>query len=231
MPDGRGYAHAVPESNNVRQPHQASGRAAASYAAAGISAESIAAAALRLLRNGGLDRLTMRSVAAELGVRAPSLYHHVQSKGQLLDLVARSAFEAFTAPTEYDAVDSVDAFIALVRANSLAVLDFYRAHPGLAGAVLRAGDPTRDAAASARHAERDALVRLGVAPGTATSLLDAAARWTVAAAAADGSPLSSRAREDRIFTDGLDLLLAGLRTAVTDAALRTGESSPGAPLA
>lgn len=55
-----------------------------------ITREALAAASLTVLRRDGLDALSMRKVAAELGVRAASLYWHVQDKEELLDLVADS---------------------------------------------------------------------------------------------------------------------------------------------
>lgn len=53
-----------------------------------ITREALTAAGLAVLRREGLDALSMRKVAAELGVRAASLYYHVQDKEQLLDLLA-----------------------------------------------------------------------------------------------------------------------------------------------
>lgn len=55
-----------------------------------ITREALAAASLAVLRRDGLDALSMRKVAAELGVRAASLYWHVQDKEELLDLLADS---------------------------------------------------------------------------------------------------------------------------------------------
>lgn len=55
-----------------------------------ITREALAAASLTVLRRDGLDALSMRKVAAELGVRAASLYWHVQDKEELLDLLADS---------------------------------------------------------------------------------------------------------------------------------------------
>lgn len=52
-----------------------------------ISREAIVAAAIRLLDADGLDALSMRSIADELGTGAASLYWHVGSKDGLLDLV------------------------------------------------------------------------------------------------------------------------------------------------
>lgn len=50
-----------------------------------LSREDVVAAALELSDAQGVDALTLRSLAAELGVQAPSLYTHVRSKADLLD--------------------------------------------------------------------------------------------------------------------------------------------------
>jgi AcrR family transcriptional regulator len=52
-----------------------------------LSQQVIADAALRLLDRDGLDGLSMRRLAAELGTGAASLYWHVQSKDELLELL------------------------------------------------------------------------------------------------------------------------------------------------
>jgi TetR/AcrR family tetracycline transcriptional repressor len=44
--------------------------------------------ALRLLNEVGLEGLTLRRLAQELGVRAPTLYWHIKSKQELLDEMA-----------------------------------------------------------------------------------------------------------------------------------------------
>ncbi|MEW9549433.1 TetR/AcrR family transcriptional regulator C-terminal domain-containing protein [Nonomuraea sp. NPDC050783] len=53
-----------------------------------LARETIVAAALRLLDEAGLDGVTLRKLAAELGVRAPALYWHFASKQELLDAMA-----------------------------------------------------------------------------------------------------------------------------------------------
>lgn len=52
-----------------------------------LSRESIVAAGLAILRGGGIDAMSMRRVAAELGTGAASLYAHVAHKDELLELV------------------------------------------------------------------------------------------------------------------------------------------------
>src|ERR1700727_2360177 len=53
-----------------------------------VTREQIVAVALDLLDEAGLDGLTLRQLAARLGIRAPTLYWHVRDKRELLDLLA-----------------------------------------------------------------------------------------------------------------------------------------------
>src|SRR5260221_7318780 len=48
-----------------------------------ITLDDVVQAAAAVLARDGYDGLTMRAVAAEIGVRAPSLYWHVRSKQDL----------------------------------------------------------------------------------------------------------------------------------------------------
>ncbi|GGM44253.1 TetR family transcriptional regulator [Longimycelium tulufanense] len=50
--------------------------------------EAIVRAALKLVDQVGLEGLTLRLIADELGVRAPALYWHVKNKQELLDEMA-----------------------------------------------------------------------------------------------------------------------------------------------
>lgn len=50
-----------------------------------LSRERILHAALHLADNGGIESLSMRRIAQELGVQAMSLYNHVANKDDLLD--------------------------------------------------------------------------------------------------------------------------------------------------
>src|SRR5689334_9836482 len=95
----------------------------------------------------------MRGVAERLGVRAPSLYHHVQNKADLLDLVARNAFDEFAADeAAYEKLSGIDEWIELTRAGSLEFRAFYAAHPGLASLMQAKATPDRDQGAGSRAA-------------------------------------------------------------------------------
>ncbi|HWV24157.1 MAG TPA: TetR/AcrR family transcriptional regulator C-terminal domain-containing protein [Thermomicrobiales bacterium] len=52
---------------------------------AGLDRERVVDTALQLLNDGGLEGLTLRRLAAELGVKAPALYWHFENKQALLD--------------------------------------------------------------------------------------------------------------------------------------------------
>jgi len=49
-----------------------------------VNPERVLDAALELVDAQGLGALSMRKLASELGVQAPSLYHHVSGKAELL---------------------------------------------------------------------------------------------------------------------------------------------------
>jgi AcrR family transcriptional regulator len=50
-----------------------------------LSRERVLLAALRLADAEGLEALSMRNLAQELGVKAMSLYNHVKNKDDLID--------------------------------------------------------------------------------------------------------------------------------------------------
>jgi TetR/AcrR family tetracycline transcriptional repressor len=53
-----------------------------------ISPETIVRAAIDILNRDGLDKLSMRALAAVLGVKAPALYWHIKNKQELIDQIA-----------------------------------------------------------------------------------------------------------------------------------------------
>ncbi|MER7681925.1 TetR/AcrR family transcriptional regulator [Streptomyces sp. NPDC096934] len=63
-----------------------------------LSRERIVEAAYTVLDRQGLDGLSMRQVAAELGVTVSALYAHVSSKDDLLELMYTRLFDGFEPP-------------------------------------------------------------------------------------------------------------------------------------
>ncbi len=129
---------------------------------------AIVTAALKLLDEVGLDQLSTRRLAAELGVKGPSLYWHFRNMAELRDLMADQLLtDVLPAP---DAFDNWKAWIAEgARAFRRAALSHRDGARVLAGArptgahddVARAGgfhQPRRLAknVGSARHRKRPA---------------------------------------------------------------------------
>ena len=68
-----------------------------------LSRERLLAAAIAIADAGGITALTIRSVAAELGVKPMSLYHHVPNKEAIIDGVIDVVFsEIELPPTDLD---------------------------------------------------------------------------------------------------------------------------------
>jgi len=55
-----------------------------------LQRETVVAAALKLLDEVGMDGLSTRRLAQELGVQQPSLYWHFKNKRELLDALAEA---------------------------------------------------------------------------------------------------------------------------------------------
>lgn len=63
-----------------------------------LSRERIVAAAMRVADHDGLDGLSMRALARELGVEAMSIYHHLSGRSAVLDAMTDAVFARFHAP-------------------------------------------------------------------------------------------------------------------------------------
>ena len=67
---------------------------------AGLSHDQVVKAALEILRVDGLDALSMRRVAAELGVAPNALYSHVPDKAGLIDAVLDAVLADVVIPSQ-----------------------------------------------------------------------------------------------------------------------------------
>ena len=85
-----------------------------------LTRDRIIRAAAVVLEVEGHDGLSMRRVAEELGVRAMSLYAHIDGKEDLLDGVVAQAFEEFPPPPPGDWRDQLTALARGYRSWALA---------------------------------------------------------------------------------------------------------------
>ena len=70
-----------------------------------LSRERVLDAAIRLADEGGIESLTMRRLARELGVEAMSLYNHVANKGDLVDAMVDLVVSEIELPATSDTWD------------------------------------------------------------------------------------------------------------------------------
>jgi len=89
-----------------------------------LQRDAIVDAARDLVVTGGLDALSLRRLAAQLGVTAPALYAHVRDKKDLLRAVAEGEFDRLVAAYDGAPSDPIDriryhgrAYVAYAREN------------------------------------------------------------------------------------------------------------------
>ncbi|AGZ45679.1 TetR family transcriptional regulator [Actinoplanes friuliensis DSM 7358] len=193
-------------------------------------------AGLRLLDEVGLDGLTVRRLATELGVQSPALYWHIRTKQELLDGMANAIIlRAGMGPPRDD--ESWQEWLArrarAYRKSLLASRDGAR----VVSSAVRGGDSTR-------HFEEElaAMVARGFTPLQALRTITALSHYitgqvlqeqavvrgerpdlselpTLAAAVRAGSPMG-----DDMFEYGLAILITG-----TEVSLGTPEGYKLAP--
>jgi TetR/AcrR family tetracycline transcriptional repressor len=104
-----------------------------------LDERAIVAAGMRVTQRVGLERLTMRAIADELGVTAMAAYYYIPSKDQLLERIARAVLaQVEPAPTN-------GSWEAALRAHAVALYETLMEHPGVASFLLDRpfGDDTK----------------------------------------------------------------------------------------
>jgi len=119
-----------------------------------LSRERVVAAALDVADAEGVEAVTMRRLAEELGVHPTSLYNHLPTKEAILDAMADALVG------EADLPDTFDAWPDWVRAMAAGMRSVARTHPG-AFLVLVQRAATGPAASEVTEAALDAFRRGG----------------------------------------------------------------------
>jgi AcrR family transcriptional regulator len=88
-----------------------------------LSRDRVLRAALKLADDGGLDALSMRKLAQQLGVEAMSLYNHVQSKDDIVDGMIELVAGEIEPPAEGGE------WRAALRATAVSTHDVLMRHP------------------------------------------------------------------------------------------------------
>ncbi len=182
-----------------------------------LDRERVVRAALALLDEVGLDGLTLRRLAQDLGVKAPALYWHVASKADLLHEMAVTMLRDLVAGESWDeAVLAGSPWQDCVRDSATNLRRMLLAHRD--GARVFSGTLVTD------EALRDAVeVPLGILTSAGFTPDDAARAWgtvlsfvlgfVVEEQAVGGAGDAGRAGGfDERFGFGADVIVAGLAT-------------------
>jgi AcrR family transcriptional regulator len=141
-----------------------------------LSRERIRASALGLVDRDGLDGLSMRKLAAELGVRAASLYSHYATKDRLLDDIANELVEQRIDVTGFG--EGWRPGLAVWARSYRAAL---AAHPNMVPLIAK-GPGHRDASLRMADTVHGALTRGGW-PSRHATMIGAATKYLVVGAA------------------------------------------------
>jgi len=89
-------------------------------------------AAIALADDGGIDALSMRKLAKDLGVEAMSLYNHVNNKNDLVDAMVDLVVRQIELPSEPD-------WEKAVRQCAISAYDTFLRHPWACSLVMAPG--------------------------------------------------------------------------------------------
>ena len=182
-----------------------------------LDREELVATVLRLTREVGLDGLTMRRLAQELGVTPMAAYHWVPSKQALIDLTLESVLEQLIA------IEHTGDWVEQLRSRAISYRDTVALYPGVGAALINhpVSKLTRDSIAEGLEILRGAGFRepeLSYAWGTYQSFmlghhsLEAQRNQRGAPRKRDEiSRLRYEGAGPEAFEWGLDVVLAALR--------------------
>src|SRR4051794_2091546 len=197
-----------------------------------IDRDAIATAALELMDAEGVRALTIRSLAARLGVAPMSLYNHVRTKEDILDAARERGLAKLTA-----ADPGAGTWTERVRQINLALHRALRDHPSLVGLLV--ARPLADhVSVGATEAQLRVLVSAGFAPDDAARIHLTLLHYAIGAGAwrlprvetpetgraviaelpadryptlaALATPLATASYDEQQYAYGLDLILSGI---------------------
>lgn len=190
-------------------------------AKAGLDRETIVAAALRLLDDVGIEALSTRRLAAELGIKSASLYWHFKDKNELLNEMSGAMFVECLPEPNVDGA-GFDAFAWLadgcraIRRTALSRRD---------GAQVMARPRPRVKTGRAQFEENvRTVMRTGLADMEARLTMQTLRRYAIGAALQEQSNKGSSAAVgivgtgDEGFEFGLQAFIDGLKMKVAERA-------------
>jgi len=112
-----------------------------------LSKERVLNAAMALADSDGIEALSMRRLAQELGVEAMSLYNHVANKGEILDGIVDLAVSEIELPS------TEDEWEAAIRKCAISAHEAFLRHPWACSLVMSPGSSQIGYSARLRYIE------------------------------------------------------------------------------
>ncbi len=123
--------------------------------------DDIVQAATRLLREGGNeDAITLRAVAREAGITAPSIYAHFRSPAAIVGAVVAETFAALATSLQRSR-EGIDDPVQRLSAQCYAYMRFAEEHPGLYRVLFVRGGEKEQPAPS--PGDRDSALEMTIA--------------------------------------------------------------------
>lgn len=178
--------------------------------------------ALDLLPEVGLDRLTVRRLAADLDVKPPALFWHFRSKDDLLDEMAATLLADLVAAADWD--DFGDAWVCCLRESAFTMRREILAHRDGARLFARTfANPELGRAAIAQPVQLLVDVGIGVEDAAAAwrALLGFVIGFVLQEQAApssiddDAGDHGTNSRADAHFAFGVDVVVRGIESRLT----------------
>ena len=174
---------------------------------------TIVQTALRLLDEVGIDGLSTRRLAAELGIKSASLYWHFKDKDELLNEMSGVMFEECLRHADanqpgFDALDWLADGAQAIRQTALSRRD---------GAQVMARPRLK--APNAKAALEDnvkALAGSGLSDVEARMAMQTLQRFAIGAAMQEQSSDTASSAGDEGFEFGLKTIIDGLRVRITE---------------
>ena len=94
-----------------------------------LTRERVVRAAIALADDGGIETLSMRRLAKELGVEAMSLYNHVRNKGDLVEAMGDLVVREIELPSDPD-------WETAIRRCAISAYDTFMRHPWACSLVM-----------------------------------------------------------------------------------------------
>lgn len=166
---------------------------------------TVVAALHTLARRVGVQQVTMRELAAELGAAVPSVYYHVPGKQAALDLLAEAVLADIAVPSDGPWYVRLAELYCAAREVMLEV-------PGVAGILQTNGGGER--ARRLDKLSRSLLAEAGLARSVAAAAHTVLYTYLLGSVGLEES--RGKRQSTKRFRAGLDVIIAGIKASKGD---------------